>query len=1640
MAHIFKADGLITNRNELDKKEGALETADNVNIDDEGKIEPRRGFYEFGTSLNGTNDRASQLLTYKGRLFRHDDESMTLEYDSSSNNSGTFSTLSGNFSSPQETILGNEHNLKIKSTESNSNLYFTEAEGIKKISAKSAIDLTTDAGFVTPAGGVKSVDAKVKGVTSPTGFLGGLSKCAYRIVWGINDANDNLVLGTPSERVILSNPNEDIKIKGQGSLTFLSGTPGDYDSTIATPKYVLFSSNQADYYVFWDSTTDDTGPEPVDSKTIGRIGIRVNINGTTTASEIADKTASVIARDSLAGPEFTISSTNGVVLFEVNDEDAGDVLGLEISTTIPDTDMTSNPNVTIGLVTTASLFNGRLEFTIPQEILDLDYYNFAENYFYQIYRTQDITTSSSSDFSALDPGDEMNLVIESGLTKAQYDAGKVSNEDDVVTESFRAGGTPLYTNPLSGEGILQANDKPPIAKDLALFRDSMFYANTETPHRKQIELLSVDDMTSLSSTVVIGNKNKVREYTFVGETELTDITCDTVANTTNGGRIEINSAENEREYYIWMRKSGTSSSVDPSISEKIGIEIDIVDDITAEDVAESIRDVVIDNSDFDIYRKIEILDYSELSNGTNDTIEITNGLEQVTFVSQTGAVTPGDATFQSATSNAATATSLASQINAHDDLSVTAIASGASVYISDNPTIVITELETVDGAWTEDPLSAFVDETADAQNATVDDVSILQSLTNQADDIFYIGKTVKFNRAIIDITTAGVGAYTMVTWEYWNGAWTTLTTLTDTTDSFKTLGQVEVTFEPPSDWATTTVSTSSSQYFIRVKTGAGSRSTIPLASIIYTDLVQENHLTQHLDIVSIRNVKNGNVDTVTTDLTNAWAVANVIQGDGEDTTNNHVLMSSLVSVSQAVDETARSLVHVINSDLYSDVNAFYLSGSDDLPGIILLENRNNTNQFFIATNDVNLITEFNPELPQFYLPTAIGTNDQITIANHGFTTGDKIFASGSFTSEIDGSTDIDSGTDKITVTAHPFQDNDTIVFGGNLNGTGITEGQLYYIVNSGVNDFEISTARGGAKLDITSSSSPTRISLTIGADIVSDTPIFGPDLYAINVDTNNFKLATTKANAEANIAIDITTAATNTFGTFFHSEVESDNEVRKNRLYYSKVGQPEAVPLINYLDVGPKDEPILRVIALRDNLMVLKTDGIYLLSGPSAPNWSVRLIDSSTKIFAPETIAVLNNQIFALSSQGIVRISEVGAFVISRDIENKVLEIMNDDFDYSMTAFGVAYESERAYHLWLPTQITDTYATQCYRYNTFTRAWTRWTKEAKCGIVNPQDDVLYLGSGSRNFVDKERKTRTRKDFCDRDFSINFTSGFYSQTTIRPSTVDNVEKGDALVQTQYLTINDVNRLLVKLDLDNGVTSNYSQDFEAKAGDNLSFKMNDINARLVIDDISGTVQSRTYSSDFLTLQSEYNTLISELNDTNCSTVFKNYKTSNGTIEYETLISSVNISAVELTVPDIVPFITGTVQVYKHIVSEVTWAPQHFGDPNKMKHVRDASILFDQTNFYGATLGFSSDISPEFDNLEFIVEGVGDLGNIGLGGTYLGGYGDEAAFRTLVPREKSRCRHIRTNFIHINSRNEFAIQGISYELRPISTRAWR
>lgn len=1382
---VLTANGLYTDPNQLSSvPEGSLLVADNVIIDRDNVIESRRGNAKYGNEFGLSDaDTAKQLINYKDRILIHYDNKLLFNQNEHvEENNGFFVPFDGEYTDT-------EPGLRIKSVESNRNLYFTTNDGIKKISAQTADDLTTAANFIVDAGAVKALDVTNTLTASVGGFLPTNSKVAYRVVWGYNDANNNLILGAPSSRLVVTNA--------------------------------------------------------------------------TTSSSVVN-----------------------------------------------------------------------LEFTIPN--------NITSDYFYQVYRTAVFTVPQSLTLDDIDPGDEMNLIIED--TPASL-SGTVT-VTDVSPENFRIGGSFLYTNPSSGQGIDQSNDPPPLAKDITAYQSSTFYANTESLARTTITILSVDDFVSQTSSITIDDGvNPVQTYTFVGEREetLVDFAAysGSIPTDLNGTYWLINSASNSRKYYVWYSTNKTTQLL--NFANYIG-------NLSASPSGLDGEYVLINTaSDRGYYVWYDGTGTTEDPGNTNTNLAPYTSV-RVDLSALGYPVTK--AQLASATTTALTNIDTALGFNDFDVEYNTSF-TGTTV-TSGTPT-------------------QFTETDHELESGDIIEVTAETGVSPSIIGTHVITKIDKDNFSI-DVTTSVGGT---ADFELLNEA------LYIRTDEFNVLekeegntigeGFIAVSLTPINEDPANTPGVNTDvvgRTGIEVNVSRNISSKDELADATAAAIQdQDEAIDFYIDYtngdedLTIINTNNGNtddaIDSGINGLGNSFSIMITTQGDGEDSSNNDVLLSATQvdgdpstlfapTPAQAIDETARSLVNIINKNSSESVTAFYLSGANDLPGEILLEARDiGTVSFTVEANDATTGAEFNPALP----------------------------------------------------------------------------------------------------------------------------PATGA------------------------------------------STVSGSRESNPNRIFFSKIQQPEAVPIVNFIDVGPKDKEISRIIALRESLFILKEDGVYRLTGIDG-NFVVDLFDESTKIIAPDTAVVLNNQILCLTNQGVAQISDTGIEIISKQLDNVINTLINPRFDFRLTSFGVSYETDRAYWLWLPTIETDTVATQAFRYNTFTRSWTRAPLSKTCGLVNSGDNKLYLGAADQNFVERERKNLNRRDYADRENDYSIVANGVNGKTVTLSQSNIASVGDSIVQTQYLTIDKFNQILKKLDSDNFVNdSDYFSNLEMIIGnsqvdklDSLALKLDndtgvvDSDYLTSLDDQSDsgvsvsatnpavinsvghglntgrvvTISNSTttpnidgnytlskidndnfsinvsvtvagtcnYQANINTLeevQGGFNTIVNKLN-LDAGVLDTNYPLSEGVFDFESLVSSVTPNSPSVELFSSLPFVEGPITLYESIPCTFLYVPETFGDPSLLKQVSECTIVVQDNTFTGGVVGHKTDQSAGIEETSFSFLGKGDFGFFNWSSQNWGGGFAQAPVRVYVPRNKQRCRQIQAQFRHSNAREIWAVYGYSYTFRGVSERAYR
>lgn len=244
----------------------------------------------------------------------------------------------------------------------------------------------------------------------------------------------------------------------------------------------------------------------------------------------------------------------------------------------------------------------------------------------------------------------------------------------------------------------------------------------------------------------------------------------------------------------------------------------------------------------------------------------------------------------------------------------------------------------------------------------------------------------------------------------------------------------------------------------------------------------------------------------------------------------------------------------------------------------------------------------------------------------------------------------------------------------------------------------------------------------------------------------------------------------------------STNTAQQNGVAVSKVGQPEAVPLVNLLPVGAADQPGYRILPLTDAVYVLKADGVFRITGDTPSNLVVTVAYPDTILSVPESAVVLNNSIYAYTNQGIVTINQSEPQLLSFPIEDQLLPLQTITGFASMS-FGVAYPADRKYVFACPAESTDTHPTQEWVYNYITQAWTRWDRAVTGGVVNPDDNKLYFCSQAAQRMLQERKSYTVMDYADESFSCLITN--FSGTTITVNSTTDAEVGMSIAQPNPL---------------------------------------------------------------------------------------------------------------------------------------------------------------------------------------------------------------------------------------------------------------
>ena len=246
---------------------------------------------------------------------------------------------------------------------------------------------------------------------------------------------------------------------------------------------------------------------------------------------------------------------------------------------------------------------------------------------------------------------------------------------------------------------------------------------------------------------------------------------------------------------------------------------------------------------------------------------------------------------------------------------------------------------------------------------------------------------------------------------------------------------------------------------------------------------------------------------------------------------------------------------------------------------------------------------------------------------------------------------------------------------------------------------------------------------------------------------------------------------------------KSQNDAYRNGLMWSKPSQPEAVPEKNLFRVGSADDPIKRIYAVRDALFVFKErDGLWIIRGETEANWTKNQLDITAKLYAPDSVASVNNTLYALMEAGICEISDTGVNVISFPIRDQLFTAYTSyASNVKARAFGVGNDTEGKYILSLPQSASNAYTEKQIVFDVYSRLFCgTWLINATAGRLNQFDQKIYFGPDD-NKIRKEIRQFEATDFVDEFQTISITAVDGTGLILTLSTVQNISVNDVIKQ-------------------------------------------------------------------------------------------------------------------------------------------------------------------------------------------------------------------------------------------------------------------
>ena len=484
------------------------------------------------------------------------------------------------------------------------------------------------------------------------------------------------------------------------------------------------------------------------------------------------------------------------------------------------------------------------------------------------------------------------------------------------------------------------------------------------------------------------------------------------------------------------------------------------------------------------------------------------------------------------------------------------------------------------------------------------------------------------------------------------------------------------------------------------------------------------------------------------------------------------------------------------------------------------------------------------------------------------------------------------------------------------------------------------------------------------------------------------------------------------------TEYKSTNDDLQHAIMWSKDGQGEAVPLINIKRVGSANDPILKVVGLRDSLFIIKKkDGVIRMTGSSSDNFNFEEFDGTVECTQLNSITKGQNAIFMNSALGYTMVSDIGVEVIGapNEYEDKKPRY-NSDFDTH--GYGWFDEEDKSYFISTHKDTASTDNDIVNVFNTFTNAWMQreygqYTNDPNVRCAKVISGVTYYAPLTGNGVLKERKTLGVADLQTPDVANTITGIDTDEKTITLGTTCLIPSESIVTQgnlsrtvtavnsTSEIALSSVNNLAANVSLTvNGAADNGSGAIRITTSTNHGLATGN---SVDIASIVGT----TEANDSWSIE-----VVDATNFDLVNSTFTNAYVSGGAVT----------NAITIT-----PGVVGTLQ-YQMI---------HCGMPEYQKNFAEAHIFFDNAETAIGNLVLKTKTDADTTWIETPLTELDNSFGGRPWGEIWGSYTVSDMWRTLIPEEHTKAAHAYIQIIHKEPLEQCAICGFSIVYDVTDTR---